>query len=96
VATLAFAGGILPAPSALIVMLAAVQSHRVAYGLGLVLAFSLGLAVSLVIVGLGAMRARGALEGRLSGGARHLVPLLAAGAIVAVGLYVTARGLASF
>jgi nickel/cobalt transporter (NicO) family protein len=94
-ATLAFAGGILPAPSALIVLLAAVQSHRVAYGLGLVLAFSFGLAASLVVVGLGAMRARDAMEGRLSVGTRHLVPLLSACAIVAVGTYVAARALTS-
>jgi ABC-type nickel/cobalt efflux system permease component RcnA len=94
-AALAFAGGILPAPSALIVMLAAVQSHRVAYGLGLVLAFSFGLAVSLVAVGLGAMRAREAMDGRLSFANRHLVPLLSACAIVVVGSLLTVGGLAS-
>lgn len=96
IAALAFAGGILPAPSALIVMLAAIQGERVAYGLGLVLAFSLGLAVSLVVVGLGALRARELILDRLSLGARHMVPLASASAIAAVGLYVAVRGLVSF
>ncbi|HVF08598.1 MAG TPA: nickel transporter, partial [Actinomycetota bacterium] len=41
---LALAGGILPAPSALLVMLGAINAHRAAYGITLVLAFSIGLA----------------------------------------------------
>ena len=57
---LALAGGILPAPSALIVMLGAINAHRVGYGLALMLAFSVGLAPALIVVGLGrAARARG-------------------------------------
>ena len=39
---LALAGGILPAPSALLVLLGAIQAHRTVYGLALVLAFSAG------------------------------------------------------
>ena len=41
----------LPCPSALVVLLAAVSLHRVGYGLLLVLAFSLGLAGALTAVG---------------------------------------------
>jgi ABC-type nickel/cobalt efflux system permease component RcnA len=96
IAALAFAGGILPAPSALLVMLAAIQSQRAAYGLGLVLAFSVGLAAALVLVGLGTMRARDVMVGRLSATAGRLIPVLSAAAIVAVGLFITVRSAASF
>lgn len=95
IVALAFAGGILPAPSALLVMLAAIQGHRVAYGLSLVLAFSLGLAVSLIVAGLGVMRVRRAVEDRASVLMQHLVPVLSAAAILVVGVYLIGRGVAS-
>jgi nickel/cobalt transporter (NicO) family protein len=93
-AALALAGGILPAPSALLVMLAAIDTHRPAYGLALVLAFSLGLAAALIIVGLGALRAREAMARRMSSFSGRLVPVMSAGAIVGVGVFLTARGVA--
>ena len=89
---LALAGGILPAPSALLVMLAAINAHRAAYGLGLVLAFSVGLAAALIVVGLGALRARDAMARRLSTFWGRLVPVLSAGAIVGMGAFLTVRG----
>lgn len=95
IAALALAGGILPAPSALIVMLAAIQEQRTAYGLALVLSFSAGLALSLVLVGLGAMRIRMAMRGRVSERLQHLVPLLSATAIVVVGICMLGRSAAS-
>jgi ABC-type nickel/cobalt efflux system permease component RcnA len=49
---LGISGGILPCPSALVVLLAAISLHRVGYGLLLVLAFSIGLASVLTAVGL--------------------------------------------
>ena len=49
---LGVSGGILPCPSALVVLLAAISLHRVGYGLLLVLAFSVGLASVLTVVGL--------------------------------------------
>ena len=39
-------GGLLPCPSALVVLLAAISLHRVAFGLLLILAFSAGLALA--------------------------------------------------
>jgi nickel/cobalt exporter len=95
IAALAFAGGVLPSPSALIVLLASIERGRAAYGLGLVLAFSVGLAVSLVFVGLGLMRAgRIAARGRW----RRIVPVVALGsaaAIVAIGVVVASGGIVS-
>ncbi|MGZ6546063.1 MAG: nickel/cobalt transporter, partial [Actinomycetota bacterium] len=86
------AGGILPSPSALIVMLAAIDAHRVAYGLGLILAFSAGLAGALIVVSLGALRAREAMARRLSSFWGRLVPVLSASTIVGVGVFLAVRG----
>jgi nickel/cobalt exporter len=89
---LALAGGILPSPSALIVMLGAINAHRVGYGIGLILAFSVGLALALIVVSLGALRARAAMANRLSSFWGRLVPVLSASAIVGVGVFLAVRG----
>jgi nickel/cobalt exporter len=89
---LALAGGILPSPSALIVMLGAINAHRVGYGIGLILAFSVGLALALIVVSLGALRARAAVANRLSSFWGRLVPVLSASAIVVVGVFLAVRG----
>jgi ABC-type uncharacterized transport system, permease component len=49
---LGISGGLLPCPSALVVLLSAISLHRVGYGLLLVIAFSIGLAGTLTAVGL--------------------------------------------
>jgi ABC-type nickel/cobalt efflux system permease component RcnA len=49
---LGVSGGLVPCPSALVVLLAAVALHRIAYGLLLIVAFSCGLAAVLVAIGL--------------------------------------------
>ena len=89
---LAVAGGILPSPTALVVLLAAIALGRVAYGLALIAAFSLGLAGALVVVGILALRARDALSMRVSGRTARLVPVLSAASIAVLGLVLTLRG----
>jgi nickel/cobalt exporter len=49
---LGVSGGLLPCPSALVILLSAIALHRVAYGLLLVVAFSFGLAATLTGIGL--------------------------------------------
>ena len=49
---LGLSGGLLPCPSALVLMLSAISLGRVGYGLVLTVAFSFGLAATLTIVGL--------------------------------------------
>jgi ABC-type nickel/cobalt efflux system permease component RcnA len=49
---LGVSGGLLPCPSALVVLLSAISLHRVGYGLALVVAFSVGLAATLTAIGL--------------------------------------------
>jgi nickel/cobalt transporter (NicO) family protein len=89
---LALAGGILPSPSALLVLLASVALHRVAYGLALIAAFSLGLASALVAVGILALRTRDALAHRMSSRLGRLVPVASAAVIVVLGLVLTVNG----
>jgi len=48
---LGVSGGIIPCPAALVVLLSALSIHRVGFGLVLIVAFSIGLAAVLVIIG---------------------------------------------
>lgn len=49
---LGVSGGLLPCPSALVLLLAAVSMNRTGFGMALVVAFSFGLAAVLTVVGL--------------------------------------------
>lgn len=55
---LGISGGLVPCPSAMVLLLAAVALNKTAYGMLLVLAFSVGLAVTLTAVGLAFLYAR--------------------------------------
>ena len=89
---LAFSGGILPSPSALVVLLASVSLGRTVLGLTLIAAFSLGLASALVGVGVLTLRARDIAQRRLTERAARLLPVASAAAIVAMGIFLTVRG----
>jgi nickel/cobalt transporter (NicO) family protein len=89
---LAFAGGILPSPSALVLLLASVSLGRTALGLALIAAFSVGLATSLAAVGALAVRARTLAEGTLPARVMRLAPVVSAGCIATVGVVLTVRG----
>jgi len=87
-------GGILPCPSALVVLLAAISLHRVAFGLVLIVAFSLGLALSITAVGLAAVLARGAFARRsFDGLAIRALPALSAVVILVAGALMTVRAI---
>jgi nickel/cobalt exporter len=83
---LGVSGGLVPCPSALVILLAAVALNRTGYGLLLVLAFSAGLAVTLTLVGLAFLYARRRLPSGVVG-ARWIrwLPIASAAAIVGVG-----------
>lgn len=49
---LGVSGGLVPCPSAILVLLAAVSLHRIALGLALIVAFSVGLSIVLIALGL--------------------------------------------
>jgi ABC-type nickel/cobalt efflux system permease component RcnA len=90
---LAVAGGILPSPTAFVVLTGAVAAHRVGYGLALILAFSVGLAASLMVVGVLALRARAAVSRSLAGRGMTLIPIASALVIVGFGLFFATKGL---
>jgi nickel/cobalt exporter len=87
-------GGLLPCPSALVVLLAAISLHRIAFGLVLIVAFSAGLALTITGIGLFAVLAKRAFA-RLSfdGRAIALLPALSALVIVVAGLAMTVHAL---
>jgi nickel/cobalt transporter (NicO) family protein len=88
------AAGLLPCPSALVVLLSAIALHRIGLGLALIVAFSLGLAATITAIGLVAVLARRTF-GRLSldGPLVRSLPALSAALILLVGLVITARAL---
>jgi ABC-type nickel/cobalt efflux system permease component RcnA len=77
--------GLIPCPSALVVLLAAVAQHEIALGLVMIAAFSLGLAGTLTALGLAVVWARGVVA-RLSFSGPVLAALPAGSALVIVGL----------
>jgi nickel/cobalt transporter (NicO) family protein len=90
---LAVAGGILPSPTAFVVLTGAISAHRVGYGLALISAFSLGLAAALIGIGLLALRARSVVAARLRSRWMGLIPIGSALVIVGFGVFFAARGL---
>jgi ABC-type nickel/cobalt efflux system permease component RcnA len=87
-------GGILPCPSALVVLLAAISLHRVAFGLLLIVAFSVGLALSITAVGLIAVLARSTFARRnFDGLLFRVLPAASAAVIVVAGLLMTVNAL---
>jgi ABC-type nickel/cobalt efflux system permease component RcnA len=96
---LGVSGGIVPCPSALVVLIAAISQHRVGLGIVLIVAFSLGLAATLTAIGLaviygGRLVARLRPERRLFG-ARFAgaLPAISASVIVVVGVMITLRAM---
>jgi nickel/cobalt transporter (NicO) family protein len=94
---LGVSGGLVPCPSALVVLVAAISQHRVGFGMALIVAFSLGLAATVTAVGLATIWGqrlvrrirpeRALFGGRFSGA----LPALSAGLIVLVGVLITYR-----
>ena len=84
--------GLIPCPSALVVLLGAISQHQVALGLLLILTFSLGLAMTLTALGIAVVYA-GTLTSRLnlSGRVVRVLPSISALLIVGLGLMLTLR-----
>jgi ABC-type nickel/cobalt efflux system permease component RcnA len=87
-------GGLLPCPSALVVLLAAISLHRVAFGMLLIVAFSFGLALTITGIGLIAVFAKRAFwRMSLTGGVIRFLPAFSALVIVLTGIVMTARAI---
>lgn len=94
VLALGISGGLLPCPSALVVLLSAIALHRLQFGLLLIVAFSVGLAAALVGIGMLLLYARH-LFARFGteGGLMQALPVVSAVLITAAGLVITAAAL---
>src|SRR5581483_10356318 len=87
-------GGIVPCPTALVVLLAAISLHRVGYGLVLILAFSLGLAGAMTAIGIVAVSAKRVFSRvERSGSLIRLLPAISALVVLGLGLAMTVRAL---
>ena len=87
-------GGIVPCPTALVVLLAAISLHRVGYGLVLIVAFSAGLAVAMTAIGLVAVTAKRTFARvDFNGGLIRLLPAFSAVVVLGLGLAMTVRAL---
>jgi len=88
------AAGLLPCPSALVVLLSAIALHRIGFGFALIVAFSLGLAATITGIGLVAVLARRAFSRvSLEGPVVRALPALSAVVILLVGVALTVRAL---
>jgi ABC-type nickel/cobalt efflux system permease component RcnA len=88
-------GGIVPCPGALVVLLTAVSLHRVGFGLALLVAFSLGLATVLTVIGLGVAYAHRRLARGLRAPALlRAAPVASSALVLALGAVLVARALA--
>jgi nickel/cobalt transporter (NicO) family protein len=88
------AAGLLPCPSALVVLLSAIPLHRIGLGLALILAFSVGLAATITGIGLVAVLARRAFSHlSLNGPVVRALPAVSALLILTVGLVLVAKAL---
>ncbi len=96
-AALGVSGGLVPCPSAMVLLLAAVALNKTAYGMLLVLVFSVGLALTLTVVGLAFLYARNRFSTR-SAAARwpQVLPLASAAIITLVGVGLCVSALRSF
>lgn len=92
-------GGMLPCPTAIVVLLISISLNRAGFGLALVVAFSLGLAAVLTVIGIALVYAGRRLSrlSRLKGGNRvarilpRALPVMSAAAVIVAGLLITLR-----
>jgi nickel/cobalt transporter (NicO) family protein len=100
---LGISGGLLPCPTALVVLLAAVSFHNVPLGMLLVAAFSVGLAAVLTGIGLAfvvgqrSLARRGRIARLTAGTAARVIPIVSAAAVTVAGVLIAlgaARGFA--
>ncbi|GAC1542504.1 MAG: hypothetical protein NVS2B17_21130 [Candidatus Velthaea sp.] len=75
-------------------LLAAISLHQIAFGLGLIVAFSIGLAATLTTLGIAVVRGAAWLSGRPQfDRVAKFAPLLSAGVIAVIGAVMVGEGM---
>ena len=90
---LGISGGMVPCPSALVVLLLAIAFHRVMFGLGLLLAFSVGLASVLIAIGVLVVVLGRTSDGSAPGPWVRGLPVASAVVMIAIGVAMSAKAL---
>jgi ABC-type nickel/cobalt efflux system permease component RcnA/Tol biopolymer transport system component len=89
--TLGISGGLVPCPDAIAILLIAVTINRVAFGLSLIVSFSLGLAVVLILIGLMIVEGRRLFERlRWFDRAAFIMPVISAIIVLGLGVFLSA------
>ncbi|MEZ5353642.1 MAG: sulfite exporter TauE/SafE family protein [Bryobacteraceae bacterium] len=95
--SLGISGGLVPCPEALVVLMLSISLHRIALGLGLLVAFSIGLAAVLIAIGVAMVFAGPALRKATGDSAitRNL-PIVSAAVVTLLGLAMVFQSLQQF
>lgn len=94
--SLGISGGMVPCPSALVVLLAAVALHRLLFGIALIVAFSLGLAAVLITIGILLVKSSDVVMKRTgSGNLLDSMAFVSASVIIIIGIGITYSGISS-
>jgi ABC-type nickel/cobalt efflux system permease component RcnA len=92
----AASGNIAPCPAALVVLLAAIGIHQIGYGLALIVAFSIGLAAVLTVLGVAVVRSAAWLVARPRfDRVARFAPLVTSVVIATVGAVMIGQGFAA-
>jgi nickel/cobalt exporter len=92
----AVSGNIAPCPAALVVLLAAIGIHQIGYGLALIVAFSIGLAAVLTVLGVAVVRSAAWLVARPRfDRLARFAPLVTSVVIATVGAVMVGQGFAA-
>ena len=94
---LGISGGIVPCPAALVVLLSSFSLHRIGFGLFLISAFSAGLALVLITIGIVMVYGRRLFSTRVSVSSRlaRYLPFVSSGFMTLLGLGITVSAIAS-
>ena len=94
--SLGIAGGIVPCPSALVVLLISIALQRIGFGLLLIIFFSFGLALVLILIGILTVTAS-KLTAKFAEGQKWIqyLPIFSAGAVMIVGISIIVNSLVS-
>lgn len=96
--TLGISGGLVPCPEALGIMVVAIGLNRISLGLGLIVAFSFGLAAVLIVIGVLLVRSKALLDrlGGLGGRSQKWLPLASAVIVTMLGMGIVVKGILAY